>query len=226
MRESDYVTKLCLMKTVNGGRTWSRPCELPAPGIEYGWDTACRGIAVAPADSSIVYAVGDAGDWDYHVGHVFRSSDAGETWVDVTNNLNDLHIVNPGATYPYENNWYAYAVFVHPSDADRVLVGTQRGVFLSTDGGGHWNATGQHLNVYALAYDESRDVLYSADQSHGVYTSEDGGTSWTELNAGLGSQRCYSIGVDSQNGYLFVGTYGSGVFRMPLATGVSGWELY
>nr|MCU0332410.1 T9SS type A sorting domain-containing protein [Ignavibacteriaceae bacterium] len=74
-------------------------------------------------------------------GHIFKSTDSGDTWIDISDNLPD--IPSP-------------AVIIDPNNTNHVYVGTDVGVFVSTTGGGNW----QHFN------DGLPDVIQAMDLNY------------------------------------------------------------
>lgn len=90
-------------------------------------------------------------------GAVFRSDDAGVTWVDVTANLPAIPV---------------NAIVNDPSDSDRVWVACDVGVFESKDAGGSWSVFGSGLpNALAvdlLLYQPER-LLRVGTRSRGVW---------------------------------------------------------
>ncbi len=81
------------------------------------------------------------------------------------------------------------------------------GVFLSTNNGTNWIATGfQNEIVSALAIDGTN--LF-AGTPNGIFISTNNGTSWTDLNVLFGDTRAFAISGTN----LFAGTNGSGVYR-------------
>jgi hypothetical protein len=107
-----------------------------------------------------------------------------------------------------------YAVWVTPNDPDTILVGTTEGVFGTTDGGASWTATTLTHSTREFAYLQEKNVLYAATENQGVYSSDDCGATWQELNDGLGCLNILRIAVDTENGLLFAGTDGSSVWRL------------
>lgn len=97
------------------------------------------------------------------------------------------------------------ALAVVPGEPDRVLAGTERGVYLSTDRGATWQLAGlegRAVNALAVAPSDG-DVIYVADRSNGwdagqMFRSTDGGRTWSPcaplpwLAAGTGSP----VGLD------------------------------
>ncbi|MCS6830938.1 MAG: Ig-like domain repeat protein, partial [bacterium] len=52
----------------------------------------------------------------------------------------------------------------------------------------------------------------------GVFITADGGANWAKLGVGLPSTPCLHLRANATTGYLYVGTYGRGIWRMPLPT--------
>ena len=111
-----------------------------------------------------------------------------------------------------EESEHISKIIVHPDDPDTIWVasqgplwspGGQRGVFKSTDGGETWENTlssGEYTGATDLVIDpRNPDRLYAAMWQHhrtvaayvgggpesGLWKSEDGGETWTELTTGL-----------------------------------------
>src|SRR5205085_4430743 len=120
------------------------------------------GVRVAPSDAQRVYAMIEAKD-----GGLFRSDDGGESWthasasrgirqrawyyscltVDPTKpdvvwfpEVNMLKTVDGGATVRAAKGggWDHHDVWIDPTNTDRIIVGSDAGVSLSSDGGKTW----------------------------------------------------------------------------------------
>ena len=102
-----------------------------------------------------------------------------------------------------------------------VLAGTRGGVFLSSDNGTTWKASGlTNTVVFCLAMDSgSRGsggvYLFAGTKDRGVFLSADSGATWTAT--GLTSTTIISLAVSPAGGtgssHLFAGTYGGGLFH-------------
>jgi photosystem II stability/assembly factor-like uncharacterized protein len=129
--------------------------------------------------------------WCQHHNGVFRSDDGAKSWSEVRN-------VKPSV--------FGFAVAVHPNDPDtawlipavkdetRVPVDAKVVVSKTTDGGKTWQVLDRGLPsppAYDIAFrhafdvDESGDRLAFGSSTGGLWTSDDGGDSWTCLSAHL-----------------------------------------
>ena len=159
--------------------------------------SACRDIAVTPSNANIIYAAGTAGAIK-----VYRSSNAGNDWNDITGNLS--------GGFAGER---ARALLVDRIDPNRVLVGTDQGVFGTTDGGATWLAKGLIADVRDFVRDPNNGSIYAATFGDGVFRSFNDGETWVAMNTGLDCRICLCIGFDPNHRNLFVGT-GGGVWRL------------
>jgi photosystem II stability/assembly factor-like uncharacterized protein len=117
--------------------------------------------------------------------------------------------------------------WVNPSNTDKIFLGSRSGGFWRTaDGGKNWENTTDTLvasGVYSIAVNpfDTMDVLISVQQggnanTHGIYRSSDGGTTWVETRfnpalsniGGLGrNQRIYKLAFHpTRKGIIYVGT--------------------
>ena len=187
-------------KTVNAGRTWF---PISDGGIPIG---SIGAIAVAPSDPNIVYV--GTGEPDIRSQHsygigVFKSSDAGKTWKSI--GLEDSRQIGRIVVDPTNPNVVYVAALGHVYDANAT-----RGVYRSTDGGGHWKKVLNDPNlpddvgaielaidpvhpktVYASLWGTRRPPwsVYAPSNlpGGGLYKSLDGGGTWTKLGGGLPS---------------------------------------
>ena len=174
-------------KSTNAGTGWFRYDLTSATG-------ACKGIAVDPTDSDIVYAAGYPG---FH-----KTTDGGNSWDEIGSGIS-------GNTY---------AVVIDPSNPSVVYTGGTSGLFKSTDSGDNWTNIGLS-EVNAISVDPgNHDVVY-AGTANGIYASTDGGTSWDVMNDGLEDLNINSLGI-SPGTYLFCGADVGGMYRWDIYTGM------
>jgi photosystem II stability/assembly factor-like uncharacterized protein len=152
-----------LFKSTDGGSTWKR--------LEGGWPTVAQGlsrmaVAVAPSDSKRVYAFATAPD----KGGVYRSDDAGATWV----YLNHTDRIT-------ERGDDLVTLAVDPRDRD-VVYETNTTTYKSTDAGKTFVPLrgapgGDDYQSVWIAPDDPRTILLGSDQ--GAVITVNGGATWS-----------------------------------------------
>jgi hypothetical protein len=93
-----------------------------------------------------------------------------------------------------------WSVAASPATAGVLVAGTDKGVYLSTDSGATWTASGlTSPRVWAVGYD-ARDAkrLFAGTDGRGVELSTDGGQTWSASSTGLGNLtvRSLAFGID------------------------------
>jgi len=164
------------------------------PGIPFS-SRRTRVLKQDPHNGKIVYAGTTEGLW--------RTEDAGKTWRRISSpNL----IVND--------------VLIHPTDPNLVLLATDRiGVLISTNGARAFVASNHGFSqrqVASVAVDDKNPnrVYAGTVNDHefgGVFVSDDGGSKWQQMSAGLGGHDVFKVRQD-EKGNLFAATNG-GLFR-------------
>jgi hypothetical protein len=202
---------MAVIKTTNGGISWPNR-SFPGTG-DYG--TSCDAIAVAPSDSAIVYAGGQVGRYP----KIFCSTDAGNTWSDITDNLITMH----------SRGDVVSAIWVSPYNHETLLVGTSEGVFQRTVVGrglsSTWIPTTIEYPTVDFTYDPADDTVYAAT-TQGVYSTNDAGSTWQQLNEGLECLDILCIDFEPENRLLYVGTDGGSVWRLALGPSDSPGQEY
>jgi len=179
-----------IWKTVDGGDTWFCISDSAFHSSSVG------AIAVAPSDANILYAgMGEAemrGNISFGDG-LYKSKDAGRTWKHMG----------------LEKSYAISTILVHPTNPDIVYVtcmgkvfGTnpERGLYRSKDGGTSWQrilSKNDSTGSVSVAFDPSNPhVLYASlwqscrnpwslsagGTGSGLYKSEDGGDTWTDIS--------------------------------------------
>ncbi|MBN1954796.1 MAG: hypothetical protein JW900_07075 [Anaerolineae bacterium] len=179
-----------ILKSTDGGNTWRIVFDHPdAGGSCAGGPQECRhgfkAIEYAPSNPGVVYAGMRKGrrsiDGDFPARPSFgmyKSTDGGETWVEINNGLR-TSLIN------------VHCIAVHPTDPNTVYVGTWKdGMFKTTDGGQNWVAKSNGLvsaDVRSLAIDpQNPGVVYAGlGEGAGIFKSTNGGELWGAINAGL-----------------------------------------
>ena len=189
-------------KTENAGITWT-------PIFDKQSVFSTGDVTIDPSNSNVIWVGTGENNGGRHVSFgdgVYKSLDGGETWENKGLNKSE-HISD---------------IIVHPQDSNTVWVSSQgplwtdggeRGLFKTTDGGDTWInvlETDKWTGVTSLVIDSRNpDKLYAATWQRQrtlpafvgtgpgskIHTSDDGGTTWQELNNGLPDADMGKIGL-------------------------------
>jgi photosystem II stability/assembly factor-like uncharacterized protein len=174
-----------LYRSSDGGRTWTR---LTGHGLPSGI-TGRIGLAVAPSDPNVVYALIES-----QHGILWRSGDGGESWQLVSSN-----------TLVDQRPFYFSHVEVDPKNPDHVFTASTE-LTESTDGGKDFKAIarGVHSDFHAIwiAPDDPHRVIVGDDGGYAI--TRDGGTTW-EFAANIPIGQFYRVGLGNDNPYTVCG---------------------
>lgn len=141
-------------------------------------------------------------------GNVWKTQDNGVTWTPIHRNL-------PSAP--------VYSLVVSPSNPDILYVGTEVGVFASSNGGQTWSpafaGSSADTLVYSLVVSASApsdpDIIYAGTED-GVFASKDGGETWSPGFGGPANTRVEELFwmVTPQARRLVIATHGRGMFTL------------
>lgn len=175
-----------LYKSTDGGATWNKIHS----GFPEG-DLGRIAVAVAPSDSSIIYAVLETEDKTKN--GLWKSTNAGESWEHLNNDF--------GLTV---RPFYFSRITIDPKNPDVVVKGGLNGS-LSRDGGKTFRSLGNmHSDIHDVIFDiNNSDIMYSGTDG-GVYRSWDGGTTF-EIVENLPLSQFYQISVDNAEPYNVYG---------------------
>jgi photosystem II stability/assembly factor-like uncharacterized protein len=162
--------------------------------ITTGWEvTEVLKVKVDPSKPSVVYAATAYG--------VFKTEDSGETWKEQ----------NAGFLKPFVSD-----VVLDRSTRNKLLAGSEDGVYMSTNGGKRWQLAGlKGKGVRTLQQHPSEpNTFFAGTEDDGFFLSSNGGRTWQQSNAGLTQLTVYTIVCDRSNAdVLYIGTHGGGVYR-------------
>jgi uncharacterized repeat protein (TIGR01451 family) len=94
-------------------------------------------------------------------GHVFKTTDGGGHWDDITGNLPDTPV---------------NSLILDPSFPDTLYAGTDVGPFVTYDGGGHWGPLGSGfpmISVWQLDLDPAHRLMAAGTHGRGAYRMTD-----------------------------------------------------
>jgi len=181
-----------VLKTTDGGQSW-QPILQDLDAITIG------DLALDPLDPDVLYVgtgEANAASLSFFGTGLYRWSDSGQTW---------QHL-------GLAESVYIARVLVHPTDSQRLYVaatgrlfGTDqdRGVYRSFDGGQTWDRAFALTDstactdlvmhptdpdiMFAAMWERTRGLTYrrSGGPSSGLWRTDDGGDTWSEVTAGL-----------------------------------------
>lgn len=165
-----------IYRSEDGGVTW--PFSFTVTGAH------AISLAAHPIDPDVLYAgtgsIPHGGAWGPR--KVFRSSDAGLTWEEITAETGGLLVVEPPNTvYVMGDGWWA-----------------------SPDGGNSWEQRQWHMpgpqNVFAIDVGTTPVALYTGGAFSGILKSTDGAVNWWIVSDGIETLVTpWDIAVDPQN---------------------------
>jgi hypothetical protein len=185
-----------VLRSLDGGQVWSSVHDFCAGGGAGGWD-----LEVAPNGDILV----SYGGFDEYENGIIRSSDGGDSWVEVAGDMPCVMaigeiLVDPSSAFHYfarQGRWYN-----PPADA-------ALGVWATLDGGQHWEQVLQG-NVTDLAmHPNDADILVAVERTEGaVLLTRDGGITWENITGNLppigGETQCAVCPTDER---IYVADY-------------------
>ncbi len=208
-----YGGQTCgLYKTTDGGSNWTELTNgLPSPAEDVGR----IGIDIALSDPDMLYAI-YADEIGYFKG-VYKTTDGGDNW----SQTNDDELTTCFQSY----GWWFGRIEVDPADPDiAYVIGFD--LYKTSNGGSSWanvSSWDVHVDQHSLfIHPEDNDKLFLGNDG-GLYTSENGGNTWTFINI-LPITQFYTCEIDHQNPQrLYGGTQDNGTNRT-LTGGLDDWE--
>ena len=198
--------QLVLFKSTDGGATW----EYSTPFAETDIQARVYNITISRTDPNQMYICGYRivymNPFHLNQGFLFKSSDGGETWSDLSD------AVDPNMS-EYHQSFRGIAV--DPTDATRIYLASpySNGLFYSTDSGASWDLVEMGVyNPFSLCIDPADPAkLYMGDIDK-VHFSTDYGQTWSSIGDPI-TDRVYHIGVSpSSPANVYVSTF-LGLYR-------------
>jgi photosystem II stability/assembly factor-like uncharacterized protein len=172
----------------DGGAHWTEP-SIPDADVTPYFD-----LLVDPRDPRVLYVAGFRGFSDPHPLHLFRSSDAGQTWQRRDSGIDGTTVLN---------------LALDPANPSTLYAGTETGLYRSTDAGLTWArlpGIGGQVDEVVTAPTHPTTV-YAVVAGFGIKRSTDGGATWSPVRSGLGGAPVVDLAVDPQDpDRLYAGT--------------------
>jgi photosystem II stability/assembly factor-like uncharacterized protein len=202
-----------IVKNSNRGNgKWTRISKFKAdfPDKQNDWVLDFR---VAPSDSNVIYcAFGNPlwkGGAENEKNRLFKTSDGGATWKDITNGLTGV-------------DWTSiYCLAIHPQRPNTVFVGFmgcwEFKMMASYDGGNTWKNYSEGLpnesDMNSIVIDKTKnDGSMYAGTFKGVYYRNNSTGKWILFNEGLPNTKINELEINYFNRKLYAATYGRGVW--------------
>lgn len=185
-----YMGYKDLWKQVNGTWTQISNFDFPTTNLIAG--------TIAPSNNQYIYV---AKEWE---NTLYVTKNGGGLWTNTFDNglSGDVHYIS-----------------VHPSNASKVTVITNAGVFKSDNAGTTWQNITYDLpdiGKYCVLYQNSpQDIIYAGLQN-GVYYLKPGTTNWVDYSNGLPSIPASEMEINYSVGMLRVVTKGRGLWEVPM----------
>ena len=156
-----------IARSDDGGKSWIRRDA----GLE---DFSVRAIAIDTHDADFILAGGLTG--------VHRSTDGGETWTRISNQIN------------------VESLAIDPRTRDRVYVGTWRQGWRTDDGGKTWKLINNGMvldtDMFAITLEPDNPDSIWVSTCGWVYNTADRGDNWLRYRNGFDNRRIHDIEVD------------------------------
>ena len=142
-------------------------------------------IAISPSFPNFLLTSGVYRDNYGHEYRLFKTSDSGETWEEIT--------------LPSNNEFFSLAF--DPFNPQRMYASSAWGIFRSSDGGNSWVRNEGYAYGYSLVIDPNDpETIYSGYNS-AIYKSTNGGLNFTKYIEGLNGN-CNQIALHASSLYF------------------------
>jgi photosystem II stability/assembly factor-like uncharacterized protein len=163
--------------TTDGGKSWQK---VTPPGLP---ECVISSIEPSHADKQTAYLTAWRYMWDDFRPYVYETTDLGKHWTAITTGLPD--------------NEFVFKILQDPNDAKLLFLGTLSTVYVSLDGGAHWQPL--KLNLPTA---EVRDIAINTRQGDVVLATH-GRAFWVLDNLTVLEQLTNEPNIRRESSYLF-----------------------
>ena len=132
--------------------------------------TPCASVCIDYTNTNILYL--GTGDPNYYGGSfgIWKSTDAGATWIQSTTGLGNL--------LPVE-------ILMDPTNNNTLVTATDNGIYKSTDAGGTWSIVKTGGDFKDMQFQPGSNTILYAVNSSEFWRSTDFGSTWTQITSGV-----------------------------------------
>jgi len=201
-----------LWKYSGSGSSWTQSAQNVSNGGTLVY------LASAPSNGSVIYTGANNGQ-------VWRTGDEGGTFTRIDNpNLPDSGVGAIGVSRTNPND---VIVSVGNAGALYRCTNTTAGTPVWTSISGSGGTALPAVPINAIAFDPHIANTIYVGTDLGAFITEDNGATWQNMNAsGFPNVMVTDLEINNAQTHLYVGTYGRGIYRVPLAPAslpVTGW---
>lgn len=192
----------------DGGNTWASTAPLPPPPNFYG--SELNAIAVSPVNANVIWAARRVRYEFFNPGAVFRSSNGGNSWTNVTPGIPDSLFY----TYLEADQFSAGTAYIS-------MAGFTAGqkVYKTINNGNAWTNISYNLPnlpVNCIRQIPGRNDLIAATDI-GVYLLPGGSTTWIPVSQGLPNVIVSDIEFNPAINKAYISTFGRGIWETDLS---------
>lgn len=197
-----YASGTSFYRSSNNGQDWAQVTTgLPTTNVSR------MALAVSVNQPNYVYIL--AGNSSYGLRGVYRSTDAGLNWTARYTGPLNLMGYDPNGLDTGGQAWYDIAIEADPTNAEIIYTGGVN-IYKSSNGGTNWSLNAHwyggggapyvHADIHSLYFVPGTSRLLVGCDG-GVFTTTNGGTSYSDISSNLQIAQQYRLGLStaSQN---------------------------
>ncbi len=180
-----------IWRSTDRGDTWTNMSDAGAGLPPSAQQLGRIGVTMEPTSGTCYAVYADAVGAFYGL---YKSTDAGLTWTETDGTP------LAGLNANWNGGWFFGQIEVAPGNPDLVYV-AGLDIWRSTNGADSWHnisAGDVHVDQHAIFISPTNNDSMIIGCDGGVYSSEDGGTSW-DLKTGMCNMQFYAIDIDYRN---------------------------